>query len=185
MRRICNVYGQARKLRVPSVVTARRDALLQGLVICGHCGNRMTVRYHVRRSHLEPNYVCQRFGVEHAQPICQTAPGAGIDQAVGELRSKWLPRWRWRWRWACNRNCRRELRKRIAFAAPKWSAFVMKPGWPSAVTGRWTRRTAWWPMPWRPIGTKNSERWRRLNKIMNASAQLTEACSARKIALAS
>lgn len=60
-------------------------ALLQGLVICGHCGNRMTVRYHVRRSHLEPNYVCQRFGVEHAQPICQTAPGAGIDQAVGEL----------------------------------------------------------------------------------------------------
>ena len=60
-------------------------ALLQGLVICGRCGNRMTVRYHIRRSHLEPNYVCQRFGVEHAEPICQTVPGAGIDQAVGEL----------------------------------------------------------------------------------------------------
>jgi hypothetical protein len=45
----------------------------------------MTVRYHVRRSHLEPNYVCQRFGVEHAEPVCQTVPGAGIDQAVGEL----------------------------------------------------------------------------------------------------
>jgi hypothetical protein len=45
----------------------------------------MTVRYHVRRSHLEPNYVCQRYGIEHAEPICQTVPGAGIDQAIGEL----------------------------------------------------------------------------------------------------
>jgi hypothetical protein len=45
----------------------------------------MTVRYQVRRSHLEPNYVCQRFGIEHAESVCQTVPGAGIDQAVGEL----------------------------------------------------------------------------------------------------
>jgi len=60
-------------------------ALLQGLVICGHCGNRMTVRYHVRRSHLEPHYVCQRYGIEHAEPICQSVPGAGLDQAIGEL----------------------------------------------------------------------------------------------------
>src|SRR5208282_1194351 len=41
-------------------------ALLQGLLICGHCGHRMTVRYQVRRSHLEPTYVCQRHGIEHA-----------------------------------------------------------------------------------------------------------------------
>jgi DNA invertase Pin-like site-specific DNA recombinase len=60
-------------------------ALLQGLLICGHCGNRMTVRYQVRRSHLEPTYVCQRHGIEHAEPICQSVPGAGIDQAIGEL----------------------------------------------------------------------------------------------------
>ena len=60
-------------------------ALLQGLPICGHCGNRMTVRYQVRRSHLEPTYVCQRYGIEHAEPICQSVPGAGIDQAISEL----------------------------------------------------------------------------------------------------
>ena len=32
-----------------------------------------------------PEYVCQREGIEHAEPICQRVPGAGIDQAIGEL----------------------------------------------------------------------------------------------------
>jgi hypothetical protein len=45
----------------------------------------MTVRYHVHRSRLDPHYVCQRYGIEHAQTICQTVPGASIDQAIGEL----------------------------------------------------------------------------------------------------
>jgi hypothetical protein len=45
----------------------------------------MTVRYHVRRSHLQPHYVCQRYGTEHAEPIGQSVPGAGLDQAIGEL----------------------------------------------------------------------------------------------------
>lgn len=30
------------------------------------------------------DYVCQRQGIEYAQPICQRIPGAGIDQAIGE-----------------------------------------------------------------------------------------------------
>lgn len=60
-------------------------ALLQGLVLCGRCGDRMTVRYHSRNGHLCPEYVCQREAIEHAQPICQRIPGVGIDQAVGEL----------------------------------------------------------------------------------------------------
>jgi DNA invertase Pin-like site-specific DNA recombinase len=60
-------------------------ALLQGLVVCGRCGNRMTVRYHSRHGHLCPEYVCQREGIEHAEPICQRVPGGGIDHAIGEL----------------------------------------------------------------------------------------------------
>lgn len=60
-------------------------ALLQGLVVCGRCGNRMTVRYHSRNGHLCPEYVCQREGIEHAEPVCQRVPGVGIDQAIGEL----------------------------------------------------------------------------------------------------
>src|ERR1019366_5475377 len=40
-------------------------ALLQGLVVCGICGSRMTVRYHTRKDRLVPEYVCQRDGIEH------------------------------------------------------------------------------------------------------------------------
>ena len=45
----------------------------------------MTVRYHSRNGHLCPEYVCQREGIEHAEPVCQRVPGVGIDQAIGEL----------------------------------------------------------------------------------------------------
>ena len=36
-------------------------ALLQGLIICGTCGERMTVRYHQRRGQrIVPDYLCAR-----------------------------------------------------------------------------------------------------------------------------
>ncbi len=60
-------------------------ALLQGLVVCGACGRRMTVRYHTRQGTQWPEYVCQREGIDTATPKCQTIPGAGIDRAIGEL----------------------------------------------------------------------------------------------------
>ena len=59
-------------------------ALLQGLVMCGVCGQRMTVRYHVRRGHPVPDYVCQRRSIETAQPPCQIIPGTGLDDAVSQ-----------------------------------------------------------------------------------------------------
>jgi DNA invertase Pin-like site-specific DNA recombinase len=60
-------------------------ALLQGLVLCGRCGDRMTVRYTQVNGQLTPQYLCQRRGIETAQPVCQHIPGAGIDQTVGRL----------------------------------------------------------------------------------------------------
>ena len=61
-------------------------ALLQGLVICGRCGERMTVHYFVTSGgHQKPRYCCQRRAVERAQPPCQSLPGAAIDRAVSEL----------------------------------------------------------------------------------------------------
>jgi len=60
-------------------------ALLQGMVICGVCGRRMTVRYHARHGTQFPDYVCQYEGIRTATPICQRIPGAGIDNAVGAL----------------------------------------------------------------------------------------------------
>jgi DNA invertase Pin-like site-specific DNA recombinase len=60
-------------------------ALLQGIIICGTCGLRMTVRYHQRRGRELPTYVCQRDGIEHGRRICQAVPGAGLDQRIGQL----------------------------------------------------------------------------------------------------
>ncbi|MCE7006955.1 recombinase family protein [Kibdelosporangium philippinense] len=60
-------------------------ALLQGLVVCGKCGGRMTVRYHTRKGNHVPEYVCQSEGIQHGKTICQRIPGAGIDTAVSRL----------------------------------------------------------------------------------------------------
>ena len=60
-------------------------ALLQGLVICGRCGGRMTVGYVMSHGHPEPLYRCQRRGIERAEGVCQSLSGAAIDRAVSDL----------------------------------------------------------------------------------------------------
>jgi DNA invertase Pin-like site-specific DNA recombinase len=61
-------------------------ALLQGLVICGRCGRRMTVNYHKRcDGSLVPDYACQAKGIASATRPCQNFAGAGIDTAVAAL----------------------------------------------------------------------------------------------------
>jgi len=76
-----NGYGEDRRKSPPR----EGAALLQGLVICGVCGLRMTVRYHIDHGHPIPDYVCQRRGIQTAEPLCQSLPGAQIDQAITEL----------------------------------------------------------------------------------------------------
>lgn len=60
-------------------------ALIQGLVLCGICGNRMTVRYYSAGGRVLPDYICQKDGIEHGRRICQTVSGAQIDRLVGDL----------------------------------------------------------------------------------------------------
>ena len=60
-------------------------ALLQGMVLCGACGNRMTVRYHSREGRTVPDYVCQSDGIEHGHAICQSVNGEHIDSTIGRL----------------------------------------------------------------------------------------------------
>ncbi|MDA2927552.1 recombinase family protein [Acidobacteria bacterium AH-259-G07] len=75
-----NGYGSDRRRSPPR----EGVALLQGLVLCGICGERMTVRYSVRQGHPAPVYMCQRRGIQTAQPPCQTIPGADLDEAVAQ-----------------------------------------------------------------------------------------------------
>ena len=60
-------------------------ALLQGLALCGVCGRRMTVRYHCRGTRPVPDYMCQKDGIEHGKPFCQSINGEQIDKAIGDL----------------------------------------------------------------------------------------------------
>jgi DNA invertase Pin-like site-specific DNA recombinase len=61
-------------------------ALLQGLVLCGRCGERMTVRYHSQRERLVPDYMCQKRSIERGETNhCQVISGGHLDQAVGDL----------------------------------------------------------------------------------------------------
>jgi DNA invertase Pin-like site-specific DNA recombinase len=81
LRVASQAYGSDRRKSPPR----EGPALLQGIVWCGICGKRMTVRYHVRRGGLTPDYVCQRDGIAHGQRICQHIPGGEIDAAIGDL----------------------------------------------------------------------------------------------------
>jgi DNA invertase Pin-like site-specific DNA recombinase len=58
-------------------------ALLQGIVGCGVCGRRMTVRY--MPDGMRPIYVCARLHNEFAGKTCQEMRGDGIDAAVAQL----------------------------------------------------------------------------------------------------
>jgi DNA invertase Pin-like site-specific DNA recombinase len=73
-----NLYNFAAKER-----GAPREgrALLQGLVVCGRCGRRMSVSHgsHYLR------YQCCRAQIDYAASLCQAFPIAYLDRAAGEL----------------------------------------------------------------------------------------------------
>lgn len=60
-------------------------ALLQGRAVCGLCGNRMHVRYTLRRDQRVPTYVCVGRGRLFADPLCQSIAGSSIDAAISKL----------------------------------------------------------------------------------------------------
>lgn len=58
-------------------------ALLQGLVLCGRCGRRMSVRY--TRNGTTPSYECNQVHKQQGGPTCQFVRGDGLDAAVACL----------------------------------------------------------------------------------------------------
>jgi hypothetical protein len=86
LRESAQAHGTDRRKSPPR----EGPALLQGLVVCGVCGRRMTVRYHVRGGRQSPDYICEHDGIEHGRRPCQRIPGASIDEAIGDLLLKTL-----------------------------------------------------------------------------------------------
>lgn len=58
-------------------------ALLQGIVICGLCGGRMTIRY--LDDGVTPVYRCPGAHRQFAGPACQSFRGDGVDAAVARV----------------------------------------------------------------------------------------------------
>lgn len=60
-------------------------ALLQGIIVCGKCGKRMTVRYRQNCAKLVPVYTCQRDRIENGAEVCQTVSGEKVDEEISKL----------------------------------------------------------------------------------------------------
>lgn len=61
----------------PQGVPRRGSALLQGLVICGHCGQRLWVAYKST-----PRYVCNRSAQQAGSAWCHSFHGPSVDEVV-------------------------------------------------------------------------------------------------------
>ncbi len=60
-------------------------ALLQGIVLCGRCGRRMTIRY--LKGNV-PSYECNQLHKQRGGKTCQSLRGERIDQAVANALLK-------------------------------------------------------------------------------------------------
>jgi DNA invertase Pin-like site-specific DNA recombinase len=74
-------FGQARK----AGPAREGPALLQGRVICGICGERMSIHYNIAYNQTAPTYVCQEASIRRAEKVCQRVPGVVVDRAISDL----------------------------------------------------------------------------------------------------
>ena len=81
LRESSQAYGHDRRRSPPG----EGPALLQGLAVCGLCGQRMTLRYHSRGGRLVPTYMCQSEGIEQGEQICQTVSRRWHRRGGGEI----------------------------------------------------------------------------------------------------
>jgi DNA invertase Pin-like site-specific DNA recombinase len=58
------------------------DALLAGLLVCGHCGQRMSPAYLKEKPH---RYTCRNLARAYGAPDCQSLSGPSLDRLVTEL----------------------------------------------------------------------------------------------------
>jgi len=77
----CCAYGEDRRKSPPR----EGPALLQGIVICGKCGRRMSVRYQKNCSKLVPIYMCIKDYIKSGSKVCQTVNGEKVEEDIGKL----------------------------------------------------------------------------------------------------
>ena len=160
-------------------------ALLQGIIICGRCGGRMTIRYHARGGKDLPTYLCQRDGIDNARPICAAIPGHTLDEHDRPAAHRHPHP-------AGRRGRPHGLRRTRSTAPPTptrcapptSSAPATTPTWPAAATSPSTPPTGSSPTPSKPTGTppcapSTTPRPPTTRPATSTTAQLTDAQKAR------
>ena len=61
-------------------------ALLQGIVLGGHCGKNMATSYKSRaQGRVDPLYTCNRAKLDYGGPLCTFIPGAEVDRTLSAV----------------------------------------------------------------------------------------------------
>ena len=112
-------------------------ALLAGLVACGRCGKKMTVRYQRGRGgKLHPVYVCSRDKSDYGAGQCQQLAGP-VSTRTSPICC-W-PRWhppRWRSRWPRRGRSRPSASRWTGSGGSAWNAPVTGRAGPAPVPAR-------------------------------------------------
>lgn len=129
-------------------------ALLQGLVVCGRCGRRMTVGYHRRcDASLVPDYACQTEAIATGKQPCLGVCGSGIDSAVAELVLAELSPLLSRLPFRLPPSSPTAPRMPTASGHRPWSGPATRPTLPAVAIWPSTLPTGWWPTLSKQTGT--------------------------------
>ena len=130
-------------------------ALLAGLVRCGRCGRRMTVRYQRGPGGaLQPSYVCGMAAATWAAERCQQLAGKCVDDYASGLALQAMAPAALRSPSPRRNRKKAGARKPTGSGGSASSAPTTPPTAPAASTSSPSRRTASSSASWRKTGTR-------------------------------
>ena len=131
--------------------------LLQGLLLCGRCGNRMTVGYHEvkKGKRLYPEYRCQKEYVEEGDDkCCQRLLGAGLDTVIADLLLAQLTPVALETSIQIHEELHAQVQEASRLRARTgWNGLATLPNWRSAAFYGSIQRIVWSLMCWKLTGT--------------------------------
>jgi len=145
-------------------------ALLQGRVVCGLCGSRMSVGYHHRGALLVPDHLCNRGYMEDGARTCQIIPGARIDAAVGDLLIQAMTPMAIDVALAVEQEMKMRLQEADDLRRHQLDRADMRPNARGSAICSLIPPIVSWRSPSRRTGTKNYAPWPTAKKAMSASA---------------
>ena len=155
------------------------DSLLQGLVVCGCCGARMTVHYH--GSDRRYGYVCARQATDYGGSPCQYISGAPLDRFVsGDVLEALKPA-----ALELSLEAAKNVERERAELDGLWRKRLERASYEAQRAGRHYRflespKTAWWHASWLGNGSRSSLLSRRSRRTTGALLPRNRGCSPRK-----